>query len=145
MTDDPAAAAQLAEEAAAASGLQTPLPPWGPDDEAGNSNTQGYSTYFRAALQMLRPGERTLPLKQSASLVVAPFEGKGHSIVGEQRIDWEPFDTMAVPGGTWCEHVNGSDKDPAILFVASDEPTLKALAFYQRHGKTKSGDIVRLP
>jgi gentisate 1,2-dioxygenase len=98
-------------------------------------------TFF---MQMLRPGERTLPLKQSASLVVAPFEGKGHSIVDGKRLDWEPFDTMAVPGGSWCEHVNGSDKEPAILFVASDEPTLKALAFYQRHGKTKTGEIVKL-
>jgi gentisate 1,2-dioxygenase len=98
-------------------------------------------TFF---MQMLRPGERTLPLKQSASLVVAPFEGKGHSIVDGKRLDWEPFDTMAVPGGSWYEHVNGSDKEPAILFVASDEPTLKALAFYQRHGKTKTGEIVKL-
>jgi gentisate 1,2-dioxygenase len=98
-------------------------------------------TFF---MQMLRPGERTLALKQSASLVVAPFEGKGYSIVGDQRMDWEPFDTFGVPGGTWCEHVNASDKEPAILFVASDEPTLKALAFYQKHGKTKDGDIVRL-
>ena len=54
------------------------------------------------------------------------------------------FDTVAVPGGHWCEHVNGSDSEPAILFVASDEPTLKALALYQKHGKTPEGDIVRI-
>ncbi len=98
-------------------------------------------TFF---MQMLRPGEKTLPLKQNASLTVSPFEGSGYSIVGGKRIDWAPFDTMAVPGGEWCEHVNTSDKDPAILFVASDEPTLKALALYQKHGKTKTGEIVRL-
>jgi gentisate 1,2-dioxygenase len=69
--------------------------------------------------QMLRPGERTLPLKQNASLLCAPFEGRG-------------------------EHVNDSDKSPAILFVASDEPTLKALAFYQKHGRKPSGEVVRL-
>jgi gentisate 1,2-dioxygenase len=28
--------------------------------------------------------------------------------------------------------------------VASDEPTLKALAFYQKHGKGKNGEIVKL-
>ena len=95
--------------------------------------------------QMLRPGERTLPLKQNASLSCAPFEGRGHSIVDGERLDWEPFDTFAVPGGSWCEHVNLSDKDPAILFVASDEPTLKALAFYQKHGKTiRRGRSARL-
>jgi gentisate 1,2-dioxygenase len=98
-------------------------------------------TFF---MQMLRPGERTLPLKQSASLVIAPFEGKGRTIVGDKSIDWNPFDTVAVPGGTWYEHVNTSDKIPAILFVASDEPALKALAFYQKHGKNKNGDIMKL-
>lgn len=98
-------------------------------------------TFF---MQMLRPGERTSPLKQSASLVCAPFEGSGHSIIGDISVEWESFDTFVVPGGTWCEHVNPSDKKPAILFVASDEPTLKALALYQKHGKTKSGETVKL-
>jgi gentisate 1,2-dioxygenase len=98
-------------------------------------------TFF---MQMLRPGERTLPLKQNSSLVCAPFEGRGYSLVGERRMDWEPFDTCVIPGGTWCEHVNLSQKEPAILFVASDEPTLRALALYQKHGKTENGEIVRL-
>ncbi|WP_374372528.1 cupin domain-containing protein [Dongia sp.] len=98
-------------------------------------------TFF---MQMLRPGERTLPLKQSASLVVSPFEGQGHSIVNDKTIAWDRFDTVAVPGGSWCQHVNTSAKDPAILFVASDEPALKALAFYQKHGKNQNGDIVKL-
>ena len=98
-------------------------------------------TFF---MQMLRPGERTLPLKQSASLVCAPFEGRGRSIVAGKQLEWERFDTFAVPGASWCEHINLSDRDPAILFVASDEPTLKALAFYQKHGKNANGEIVRL-
>ena len=94
--------------------------------------------------QMLRPGERTRPLKQTASLLCVPFEGAGYSVVGERRLDWEPFDTFAVPGGHWCEHVNASATQPAILFVASDEPTLKALSLYQKHGKTEGGDVMRL-
>jgi gentisate 1,2-dioxygenase len=98
-------------------------------------------TFF---MQMLRPGERTLALKQSASLICAPFEGRGRSIIGDKQAEWERFDTFVVPGGTWCEHVNLSDTAPAILFVASDEPTLKALAFYQKHGKGKNGEIVKL-
>jgi gentisate 1,2-dioxygenase len=94
--------------------------------------------------QMLRPGEQTLPLKQNASLLCAPFEGRGYSMVGDERLDWEPFDTFAVPGGEWCQHVNASQSEPAILFVASDEPTLKALALYQKHGRTAGGEVVRL-
>jgi gentisate 1,2-dioxygenase len=98
-------------------------------------------TFF---MQMLRPGERTQPLKQTASLLVAPFEGHGYSLIGGKRLDWERFDTVAVPGGEWAEHVNASDREPAILFVASDEPTLKALALYQKHGRMKNGEVVRL-
>ncbi len=94
--------------------------------------------------QMLRPGERTLPLKQTASLLCAPIEGSGYSIVGGQRLDWEKFDTLAIPGGHWCEHVNASATEPAILFVGSDEPTLKALSLYQKHGKTAGGEVVNL-
>lgn len=97
-------------------------------------------TFF---MQMLRPGERTRPLKQNASLLCAPFEGRGHSIVDGKRLDWAPFDTFAVPGGCWCEHVNDG-AETVFLFVASDEPTLKALALYQKHGRTPSGEVVRL-
>ena len=98
-------------------------------------------TFF---MQMLRPGERTRPLKQTASLLVAPFEGSGHSVVDGQRLDWGRFDTLAVPGGSWCEHVNGSDSEPAILFVASDEPTLRALGFLKKWGRAADGAITRI-
>ncbi|MGQ9367997.1 cupin domain-containing protein [Azospirillum sp. ST 5-10] len=94
--------------------------------------------------QMLRPGEKTLPLRQTASLLAAPFRGRGHSIVDGKRFDWNEFDTLAIPGGSWCEHVNGSDSEPAILFVASDEPAQKAFSLYRKWGRTADGDTVRL-
>jgi gentisate 1,2-dioxygenase len=98
-------------------------------------------TFF---VQMLRPGERTRPLRQTASLLVAPFEGHGHSVVNGETIPWKAFDTLAVPGGAWCEHVNGSATEPAILFVASDEPALKAFGLFKRWGREASGDTVVL-
>ncbi|MGO4123711.1 cupin domain-containing protein [Inquilinus sp. YAF38] len=94
--------------------------------------------------QMLRPGERTRPLRQTASLLVAPFQGSGHSIVDGKRFDWSEFDTLAVPGGSWCEHVNGSETEPAILFVASDEPAQKAFGLFRKWGRDASGDVVRM-
>ncbi len=94
--------------------------------------------------QMLRPGERTRPIRQTGNLLVAPFEGRGHSIIDGQRFDWKEFDTLAVPGGTWCEHVNDSDKDPLFLFVASDEPTLKKLDLFKKWGRDKNDAVVRL-
>ena len=94
--------------------------------------------------QMLRPGETTRPLRQTANLLVAPFEGSGHSIVDGERFDWNRFDTLAVSGGSWCEHHNGSETEPVYLFVASDEPTQKKLSLYKSWGQTPEGDMVRL-
>jgi gentisate 1,2-dioxygenase len=38
----------------------------------------------------------------------------------------QQFDNLAVPGGSWFEHVNTDDKRRAVLFVASDEPAVRA-------------------
>lgn len=94
--------------------------------------------------QLLRPGERTLAQRQNSSLVCIGFEGDGSTIVDGKRFDWKPFDSVAIPGGSWFEHHNNSSTDDALLFVASDEPTLKALGFYHREGRTDGGDIVTL-
>ena len=98
-------------------------------------------TFF---VQMLRPGEKTLPVKTTSNLLVSPFEGKGHSIVDGKKFNWDQFDTLAVPGGSWFEHVNDSAKEPLFLFVASDEPTLKKLALYKKWGKSKSGEVSQI-
>lgn len=95
-------------------------------------------------VQMLRPGERTLPLRQTASLLAAPFQGTGHSIIDGQRHDWTQFDTIGIPGGCWVEHVNDSATEPVVFFVASDEPTQKALHLYKKYGRNAAGDLLRL-
>lgn len=94
--------------------------------------------------QMLQPGQKTLPVKTTSSLLVSPFEGKGHSIVNGQKFAWNQFDTLAIPGGSWFEHVNESSKDPLLMFIASDEPTLKKLALYKKWGKSASGEITQI-
>ena len=98
-------------------------------------------TFF---VQMLQPGQKTLPVKTTSSLLVSPFEGKGHSIVDGKKFDWAQFDTLAIPGGSWFEHKNDLSKDPLFLFVASDEPTLKKLAFYKKWGKSASGEVSQI-
>ena len=96
--------------------------------------------------QMLRPGERTRAQRQTASLLVTPFEGGGlgHTLIGGKRHDWKDFDTLAVPAGEWYEHVNQSKTHPIVLFIASDEPALRAFGLHKRWGRTVSGDVERL-
>src|SRR5690348_2355818 len=94
--------------------------------------------------QMLRPGERTRAQKQTASLLVTPFEGggAGHTTIGGKRFDWQNFDTLAIPAGEWYEHVNES-RSPIIFFIASDEPALRAFGLHKRWGRTAGGDVER--
>lgn len=96
--------------------------------------------------QMLRPGERTKPLKQTASLLVTPFEGGGlgHTIIGGKRFDWQQFDTLAIPANEWYEHVNESKTQPIVFFVGSDEPALKAFGLHRKYGRNALGDVERL-
>ncbi len=95
--------------------------------------------------QMLRPGERTRALKQTASLLLTPFEGggRGHTLVGGKRFDWKNFDTLAIPANEWYEHVNES-KSPLVFFVASDEPALRAFGLHRKYGRTAAGDVEKL-
>ena len=102
-----------------------------------------YSTMTFFA-NMLRPAEQTLPSRQTASLIYTVLEGAGHTMIGDQRFDWEPFDTFCVPGGQWVHHVNETPGGDSIFFVSSDEPVLKALHFYSRHGKNEAGETVLL-
>jgi gentisate 1,2-dioxygenase len=98
-------------------------------------------TFF---MQMLHPGQKTRPVKTTSSLLVSPFEGRGHSIVDGKRFDWKEYDTLAIPGGSWFEHKNDSDKEPLFLFVASDEPTLKKLDLFKKWGRSTTDEVVRV-
>lgn len=97
-------------------------------------------TFF---MQMLRPGEKTLPMKQTASLLISPLSGQGKCIVDGENFAFAPFDTIAVPGNSWMQLENPGS-EPAILFIASDENALKAFGLLQRFGRTAGGDVVRL-
>src|SRR3569623_236827 len=98
-------------------------------------------TFF---MQMIQPGQNTLPVKTTSSLLVSPFEGEGYTLVDGQKVECNKFDSLAVPSNSWLEHVNTSSKEPLILFVASDEPTLKKLSLYRKWGKSASGVVARI-
>jgi gentisate 1,2-dioxygenase len=95
-------------------------------------------------VRLLRPGERTLPVRQNASLICTILEGTGRSVVGGKSFDWDKFDSFCVPGGEWCEHWNPSDSQDALMMVVTDEPALQALGLQLKHGKKPNGEIVRL-
>jgi len=81
-------------------------------------------------IQMLRPGVHTRAHRQASSAVYLAFRGRGTTIVGRQRFEWEEGDLFVVPSWMWHEHVNPGT-EPVILFSVQDFPAMRALGLYQ--------------
>jgi gentisate 1,2-dioxygenase len=84
-----------------------------------------------AWIQMLRPGIHTKAQRQVNSAVYHVFEGRGASVIGGVRFDWEQGDFFVIPSWAYHEHHNESRSDRAILFSIQDTPVLVALGKYR--------------
>jgi gentisate 1,2-dioxygenase len=84
-----------------------------------------------AQLQLLRPGEKTGAHRHTGSVVYQVAKGRGWSMVGGSRFDWEEKDIFCVP--SWCPHAHGnaSGTEDAVLFSFNDFPAMKALGLYR--------------
>jgi len=80
---------------------------------------------------MLRPGAATRPHRTNASAVVHVVRGRGCTIVGDEKLEWETGDCLAIPHWTWVRHENRSTAEPAFLFSSTDTPILQALGIYR--------------
>ncbi len=81
-------------------------------------------------VQMFRPGERTKSHRHTSSAVYHVFRGKGATIIGDERFEWETGDSFVVPLWRFHRHENLTDQE-ALLFVMTDKPLMDALGFYR--------------
>ena len=84
-----------------------------------------------AHAQMLRPGEHTTAHRHTGNVIYHAAKGRGFSIVGGKRFDWEEKDIFCVPAWVWHEHANGSEREDACLFSFNDFPVMEKLGFYR--------------
>lgn len=83
-----------------------------------------------AAMQMLRPGEKTKAHRHTGSYVYQCAKGRGYSIINGQRFDWQERDIFVVPSWMYHEHANLSDTEDACLFNFNDLPVMRSLGIY---------------
>jgi gentisate 1,2-dioxygenase len=92
-------------------------------------------------LQLLREGERTLPLRRTSGTVYCCLEGSGRTVIDGRDFDWAERDIFVVPGWSWRHHeVNAGD---AVLCAVSDAPALRRLGLLIREREDGSGGVVR--
>ncbi len=84
-----------------------------------------------AQLQLLRPGEETKAHRHTGSVVYQVAKGRGWSVIGGKRFDWEEKDIFCVPSWSPHAHGNASATEDACLFSFNDFPAMRALALYR--------------
>ncbi len=82
--------------------------------------------------QLIRSGEHTRAVRDTASRIYHVLDGRGASIIGGRRMEWEKGDTFCAPTWSWREHTVESSASPAILFSFDDAPIQKPFALYRR-------------
>jgi gentisate 1,2-dioxygenase len=81
------------------------------------------------SLNVLLPGERTVPHRHNASVVNFCMQGAGSSIIGGRRIDWERYDTWSTP--PWMVHQHTNDTDhPQVRLSYSNSGLLNLLGIH---------------
>jgi gentisate 1,2-dioxygenase len=84
-----------------------------------------------AQLQRLNPGEQTRAHRHTGSAIYQVAKGRGWSMIGGQRFDWEEKDIFALPSWAPHSHANASSSEDAVLFSFNDFPAMRALALYR--------------
>jgi gentisate 1,2-dioxygenase len=84
-----------------------------------------------ASMQLLRPGERTKSHRHTGSFIYQVATGRGYSVIGGKRFEWEERDIFCVPSWAWHEHGNMSESEDACLFCFNDLPVIEGLGLYR--------------
>lgn len=69
----------------------------------------GLAPGIRVALEVLKPGERTRPIRQNSTQVNFCIGGRGYSVVAGKKFAFEPYDVWNTPSMATAWHVNDSD------------------------------------
>ena len=72
----------------------------------------------------LKPGARTLKIRDYESVVHVLYGKKGHSTIYGDTYEWETHDSLHVPEGAWFQHFNDSDEG-AYLMIGRDGPLME--------------------
>ncbi|KAF1975538.1 RmlC-like cupin [Bimuria novae-zelandiae CBS 107.79] len=90
---------------------------------------------FDGNYERIDAGKSSETRRETTSCVYHVISGNGHSMVGEQKLEWKQGDMFCIP--SWYRYQLFADKSEAIyLYHFDDKPIIEALGFY-RNEKTE--------
>lgn len=82
----------------------------------------GFETYLVLFKAQIPEGKHSGKHRHMSQAIIYILKGKGHSIVEDQRYDWEEGDSVFVPSFLWHQHFN--DGKGPIEYLGFGAPTL---------------------
>ena len=102
----------------------------------------GFAPGTRVTLSVLKPGEKTRLFRHNATEVNFCIQGGGHTLVGDQRIQFEKFDIWNHPSYTSYRHVNDTET-LQVRLTYSNVGLLEMLNIYISEDDPKLVEVVR--
>lgn len=93
-----------------------------PESGAGNGLAHGIGV----SLSVLKPGEKTRPIRQNSSLINFCIRGGGHSVIDGKRTDFSLYDVWNTPPWATYRHFNDT-KDLQVRLTYSNSPLLEKM------------------
>lgn len=88
------------------------------------------SRILGGSAERLNSGERSPPVRETASSVYHVVEGSGYTEVAGEKLIWERGDTFCIPSWHQYQHF-ATGGETVYLYRFDDKPMLKALGFYR--------------
>jgi gentisate 1,2-dioxygenase len=87
---------------------------------------QGLTPGIQVILSVLKPGEKTTPVRQNSTQINFCIRGTGHALIGDKRIAFDKYDVWNVPSFVPYQHVNDTKELQARL-TYTNAPLLEML------------------
>lgn len=75
----------------------------------------------------LLPSQQTHRHRHTYETILYVLEGKGWTLVEDERVEWEAGDAVYIPSWAWHQHQNLSDTEPARYIACENAPQLQNL------------------
>ncbi|TRM98304.1 cupin, partial [Sulfolobus sp. F1] len=91
---------------------------------------RGLTPTMMAGFQLIKPRHSTKPHSHNMASIYLVVKGRGYSIVGDKKLEWESGDVFVVPANEIHYHVNIGE-DYAILFDVTDSGLIENLGILE--------------
>lgn len=75
----------------------------------------------------LLPAQKTNRHRHTYETILYVLEGKGWTLVEDEKVEWEAGDAVYIPSWAWHQHKNLSDTEPARYIACENAPQLQNL------------------